>query len=68
MQTDLGIFTSQQGQNFHAFWNRETGRVYMRLEQSSFRTSFVELGSAQTKEWAHAKVLEKLGDQLIAWQ
>jgi hypothetical protein len=68
MLKNLGVFQSQEGQAYRAYWEPETGRVYMKLERSTLRTSFIELGHAKAADAACAMVSERLGMALPTWR
>lgn len=68
MQENLGLFKSTEGQVYRAYWEPKTGRLYMKMERSSLRTSFIEMGNAQSADAARLMMEERLGAALPTWQ
>ena len=68
MQENLGVFQSSEGQEYRAYREPQTGRVYMKMERSTLRTSFIEMGNAPSAEAARAMIQERLGVALVTWQ
>lgn len=68
MQTNLGTFQSNDGRIFMAYWEAESGRVYMKMERTAFLSSFIEVGNAKTVDEACALVRERLARTTPSWR
>lgn len=62
----LGQFRSQNNR-FSGYWQETTGRVYLKLENGSFRTSLVEAGNAFSEGEARLIAEAAVSDIKMNW-
>lgn len=63
----LGQFRSQNNR-FSGYWQENTGRVYLKLENGSFRTSLVEAGNAFSESEANLIAEAAATEAKMSWK
>lgn len=62
----LGQFRSQNNR-FGGYWQVNTGRVYLKLENGSFRTSIIEAGNAFSETEANLIAEAAVSQVKMTW-
>ncbi|GAB4424923.1 MAG: hypothetical protein OHK0039_42410 [Bacteroidia bacterium] len=64
---DVGTFQTPAGRTFEGYWDTQSGRVYLKLQRTAFRSSPIEAGVAHSEEEARARIDATLQQVRITW-
>ena len=67
MIATLAPITADNGQRYSAFWNQETGRVYLKLQTGAFRTCVIEASNAFTEAEALVNARAAAANDNVHW-